>query len=304
MSARDLSASSLYARLAPWFERAARDLPWRSAEFHARFGAWGVLVSETMLQQTPVARVVPALHDWLALWPTPTDLAAARPADVLRQWSNLGYPRRALRLQQAAVTIRDQHAGVVPEHIDDLLALPGVGDYTARAVAVFAYGQRHPVVDINIRRVIARAVHGKAHPDAARRRDHDDMAALLPDDTARSVTVNAALMELGALVCTARTAWCEQCPLSDCCTWRAAGFPDTGDRRPRQARYEGSDRQARGAVLKQLRESDGHDQPESAVIAEWPDDAQRLRALHSLAQDGLIELIDGRARLPMAANSD
>ncbi|MGC0367850.1 adenine-specific DNA glycosylase [Microbacterium sp. SLBN-111] len=148
------------APLIAWYRDNARDLPWR----RPGFGAWGTLVSEFMLQQTPVARVIPHLEAWLGRWPTPTDLAAAAPAEAVTQWANLGYPRRALWLHRAAVEIRDRHDGVVPRDVDALLALTGIGDYTARAVAVFAYGDRHPVVDTNTRRVLARVVDGVAQP--------------------------------------------------------------------------------------------------------------------------------------------
>ncbi|KAA9087325.1 HhH-GPD family protein [Microbacterium radiodurans] len=284
----------LAAPLAAWYRDNARDLPWR----REGFGAWGTLVSEFMLQQTPVARVIPLLEAWLTRWPTPADLADAAPADAVRQWANLGYPRRALWLHRAAVEIRDRHDGDVPRDVDALLALTGIGDYTARAVAVFAYGDRHPVVDTNTRRVLARAVRGRSQPGPAAKRDLDDMTAILPEDVDESTVVNAAAMELGALVCTARSPRCEACPLADRCAWRAAGYPDTGDTRTKQARYEGSDRQARGAVLKVLRAATTHDVAADEVIADWPDRAQRDRAIDSLVVDGLVEAVDGRLRLP------
>lgn len=284
----------LASPLIAWYRDNARDLPWR----RPGFGAWGTLVSEFMLQQTPVARVIPLLEAWLERWPTPADLAAAAPADAVRQWANLGYPRRALWLHRAAVEIRDRHAGVVPRDVDDLLALTGIGDYTARAVAVFAYGDRHPVVDTNTRRVLARAVQGRSQPGPATKRDLVDMAEILPDDIAASTVVNAAAMELGALVCTARVPRCDACPLADRCAWRAAGYPDTGDTRVKQARYEGSDRQARGAILQVLRAATTHDVAAEDVIGDWPDAAQRDRAIDSLVVDGLVEAVDGRLRLP------
>ncbi|MDQ1215568.1 MULTISPECIES: A/G-specific adenine glycosylase [Microbacterium] len=284
----------LASPLIAWYRDNARDLPWR----RPGFGAWGTLVSEFMLQQTPVARVIPLLEAWLERWPTPADLAAAAPADAVRQWANLGYPRRALWLHRAAVEIRDRHAGVVPRDVDDLLALTGIGDYTARAVAVFAYGDRHPVVDTNTRRVLARAVQGRSQPGPAAKRDLVDMTEILPDDIAASAVVNAAAMELGALVCTARVPRCDACPLADRCAWRAAGYPDTGDTRVKQARYEGSDRQARGAILQVLRAATTHDVAAADVIGDWPDAAQRDRAIDSLVVDGLVEAVDGRLRLP------
>lgn len=287
-----MPAPPLAARLIPWYARAKRELPWRAPGF----GAWGVLVSEFMLQQTPVSRVIPHLEAWLTRWPTPSALAADPPAEAVRQWANLGYPRRALWLHRAAVEIRDRHDGVVPRDVDALLALTGIGDYTARAVAVFAYGDRHPVVDTNTRRVIARAVHGRAQPGPPHRRDLDDMTTLLPEDDAQAAIVNAAAMELGAVICTARSPRCDACPVADLCAWVRAGRPETEDRRRRQARYEGSDRQARGAVLRALR--DAGSLPQDAVIADWPDRLQRDRAILTLLDDGLVEAEDGVLHLP------
>jgi len=277
-----------------WYASAARDLPWRRPDFHAAYGAWGVLVSEFMLQQTPVTRVIPHLDAWLARWPTPRAMAAASTADVVQQWANLGYPRRALWLHRAAVEVVERHGGVVPRDVDALLALSGIGDYTARAVAVFAYGDHHPVVDTNTRRVLARAIEGRAQPGPPSRRDLALMAALLPEDPAEASVLNAAAMELGATICTSRAPRCERCPLADACAWVAAGRPDTGDERRRQAAYEGSDRQARGAVLRLLRDAAPAAVPLLAVLPEWPDARQRDRAIDSLIADGLAEA-DGEA---------
>ncbi|WP_314646893.1 A/G-specific adenine glycosylase [uncultured Microbacterium sp.] len=283
--------------LGDWYRSAARDLPWRRTAFHNDFGAWGVLVSEFMLQQTPVARVIPLLDAWLARWPTPTALAAASGADVVQQWANLGYPRRALWLHRAAQEIVRLHDGRVPSDVDALLALTGIGDYTARAVSVFAYGERHPVVDTNTRRVLARAVEGRAHPSAASRRDLVLMESLLPADDREAAVFNAAAMELGATICTARAPRCESCPLAASCAWLADGRPDTPDTRRRQAGYEGSDRQARGAVLRILREADAAVSLER-MLPDWPDPLQRDRAIDSLIADGLAEAEDGLLRLP------
>jgi A/G-specific adenine glycosylase len=284
----------LAAPLIAWYRENARALPWREPGF----GAWGVLVSEFMLQQTPVNRVVPHLRAWLERWPTPTALATDAPAEAVRQWANLGYPRRALWLHRAAGEIRDLHGGVVPSDVDALLALTGIGDYTARAVSVFAFGERHPVVDTNTRRVLARAVDGRSQPGPPSRRDLAAMDAVLPLDDADAAVVNAAAMELGATVCTARAPRCEQCPHADRCAWRLASYPDTGDQRRRQARYEGSDRQARGAVLKVLRDAASHAVPLEEVVPDWPDARQRDRAIDSLIADGLAEASDGLLRLP------
>lgn len=293
-----MSPSRLAAELADWYRFNARDLPWRRPEFHERFGAWGTLVSEFMLQQTPVSRVIPRLDAWLQRWPTPKDMSQATPAEVVQQWANLGYPRRALWLHRAAVEIVERHDGDVPRDVDALLALSGIGDYTARAVAAFAFGDRHPVVDTNTRRVIARALDGRSQPGPASRRDLSAMAVLLPRADAESALFNAAMMELGATVCTSRAPRCDRCPIVDVCAWVATGRPDTGDDRRRQARYEGSDRQARGAVLRALRDAVGAELPADAVIHDWADAAQRDRAVDSLVVDGLVEAYGGMLRLP------
>ena len=292
------AAHDVTTPLADWYRVSARDLPWRRRDFHDEFGAWGVLVSEFMLQQTPVTRVIPHLEAWLSRWPTPAAMATASTADVVRQWANLGYPRRALWLHRAAVEITDRHDGVVPRDVEALLALSGIGDYTARAVAVFAYGERHPVVDTNTRRVLARAIGGRAQPGPPSRRDLDLMTSLLPTSVAESAVFNAAAMELGATVCTARAPRCELCPLAGSCAWLAAGRPEGQDERRRQATYEGSDRQARGAVLRLLRELSPEAAALDAVLPDWPDPGQRDRAIDSLIADGLAEADGGWLSLP------
>lgn len=284
--------------LVHWYRDAARDLPWRRPRFHEDFGAWGTLVSEFMLQQTPVNRVIPHLEAWLDRWPTPPAMAAASTSEVLQQWANLGYPRRALWLHRAAVEITERHGGIVPSDVDALLRLSGIGDYTARAVAVFAYGDRHPVVDTNTRRVMARAILGQAQPGPPSRRDLELMDSLLPADVEESAVFNAAAMELGATVCTARSPRCDICPLVDVCAWVAAGRPDTGDTRRRQAAFEGSDRQARGAVLRILRAAAPAPVLIDSVLAEWPDPLQRDRAIDSLIVDGLAEADGEMLSLP------
>lgn len=205
-----------------WFAVHARDLPWRSPDC----SPWGVLVSEIMLQQTPVVRVLPRWREWLERWPTPADLAAAPTADVLTAWDRLGYPRRALRLQEAARAVVERHDGRVPADPAALRALPGIGEYTAAAVASFAFGIPETVVDTNVRRVIARAVAGEALPGRSLTRAEMRRAqALMPEDPTRANAWNAAVMELGALVCTARSPACERCPLAETCAWVAAGSP-------------------------------------------------------------------------------
>jgi len=272
-------------RVADWYAAGHRELPWR----HPDYPAWGILMSEFMLQQTPVARVIPRLAEWLERWPTPADLAAVPPGEAVRAWDRLGYPRRALNLHAAATTIAEQHGNRVPSDVDELLALPGVGPYTARAVAAFAYGVRTPVVDTNVRRVLARALNGQAEPGLPRtRRDLDAMDAVLPQNAERARLANAGVMELGQTVCTARAPRCAECPIAALCAWRAARYPDyEGERAPRQKRYEGSDRQVRGLILRELRGSD-LPVPAEALAALWPEAEQLARALAGLLRDGLV----------------
>lgn len=278
-----------------WYTHHARELPWRSPTRTP----WGVLVSEVMLQQTPVARVLPVWREWMARWPEPSSLAAAEPAAAIRAWGRLGYPRRALRLHAAAVAITSRHDGVVPAGYDDLTALPGIGDYTAAAVAVFAYGRRHPVLDTNVRRVFARTMDGRqfatTSPTAAERSRAEQ---LLPADPQIAATWSVAVMELGALVCTSRAPHCRVCPVSGTCAWRSAGSPAHAGPPRRGQPWEGTDRQARGRIMAVMRAAEG---PVAAAALEvsWPDPAQRTRALDSLVADGLVEALgDDRFQLP------
>jgi len=274
--------------LVEWFDRQKRDLPWRRLDC----GAWGVLVSEIMLQQTPVSRVVPAFEAWVTRWPTPSDLAADSAAEAVRMWDRLGYPRRARRLHQAATIITEQHGGQVPRGLDDLLDLPGVGDYTARAVRCFAWGIPEPVVDTNVRRVVARSVLGQGHAGPPRlsadRLAAQELLVTLEGDVARC-TGAAALMELGAVVCTAKNPSCDRCPVAQTCAWKNAGFPAyQGPFPAKQAKYEGSDRQVRGIILRELRHSD-MPIPRDFFDTLWLDREQMTRALDSLTSDGLVE---------------
>jgi A/G-specific adenine glycosylase len=286
----------MIGELVAWYAEAARDLPWRDS------GAtpWAVLVSEVMLQQTPVNRVLPVYAEWLARWPTPAALAQAAKGDAVRAWGRLGYPRRAIRLHAAAAAIVSRHNGTVPADYGELRALPGVGDYTAGAVAAFAFRRRHVVLDTNVRRVLARAVSGLAAPSASSPTAAERHAALalLPDTGDRAAAVSVALMELGALICRARTPACSACPLADRCAWRAAGHPTSLTLARRSPGYAGTDRQARGAVLEVLRAEPG---PVRAVTlqAAWDDGVQLDRALTGLVADGLVErLPSGRFQLP------
>ena len=279
-----------------WFGLHQRPLPWREETC----SAWGVLVSEVMLQQTPVARVEPVWRAWMERWPTPGDLAQSSVADAVTAWGRLGYPRRALRLHQAAEAIQAHHRGEVPTSLDDLLALPGIGDYTARAVRTFAFGIPEPVVDTNVRRVLARALQGQGEAGPPRlSADRELLRGVLSGvDSHSQVQAAKAIMELGAVMCTQRSPQCEQCPLRNSCAWRASGYPEyEGVRAPKQARFEGSDRQVRGIILRELRHSD-IPVPEDFLQSLWPDDRQLRRALESLLADGLATRSDGGISLP------
>ncbi|WP_246600210.1 A/G-specific adenine glycosylase [Skermania piniformis] len=286
--------------LTDWYRRNARDLPWRAPGT----AGWPILLSEVMLQQTPVARVAPIWAEWVTQWPRPSAMAASTPAEVLRAWGRLGYPRRALRLHECAEILATEHADRVPAEVDVLLTLPGIGDYTARAVACFAYGRRVPVVDTNVRRVIARAVHGRADAAPAARRDLADVEVLLPADPPTAAVFSAALMELGATVCTARNPACARCPLTRC-AWRSAGKPTASGPKRRAQRYAGTDRQVRGLLLAVLRD-DPDPVERNRLDLVWPNDpGQRNRALDSLLQDGLIEPAgNGRFRLPTTSRTN
>jgi A/G-specific adenine glycosylase len=279
-----------------WYAEHRRDLPWR----RPAAGAWGVLVSEFMLQQTPVVRVLPMYEAWLERWPKPGDLAAEPSGEAVRAWGRLGYPRRALRLHAAAVAITERHGGIVPAQYEELRALPGVGDYTAAAVASFAYGRRHAVLDTNVRRVLARACSGEQYPATSVSAAERSLAVgLLPEEPSLAAAWAAASMELGALVCTAKSPRCEICPVVDSCAWRAAGSPEhTGPARKGQS-YAGTDRQCRGALLAVLRAAHAPVEAE-ALFAVWTsDEEQRGRALRGLLEDGLaVRTADNRYRLP------
>jgi A/G-specific adenine glycosylase len=283
--------------LLAWYARHARDLPWRAPGTTP----WSVLVSEIMLQQTPVTRVVPAHSEWLARWPTPAALAAEPAGEAVRQWGTLGYPRRALRLHETATILTARHNGAVPADVDALLALPGIGPYTAAAVASFAFGQRHAVLDTNVRRVLARLVAGRARPPAALSAAEGRLAeSLLPAEPAIAARWSVALMELGALICSAAGPSCAACPVARGCAWRAAGYPEEPKAAGHRAQpYHGTDRQCRGRLLAVLRGS-GAPATRADFDAVWADQPVQLaRALDGLIDDGLVDpLPDGRYALP------
>jgi A/G-specific adenine glycosylase len=292
-----MGVSPLHAPVLAWYAEHARDLPWRRPDA----SPWAVLVSEIMLQQTQVARVLPVYEQWLDRWPTPAALADDSPGEAVRRWGRLGYPRRALRLHAAARVIVERHGGEVPRTYDDLRALPGVGAYTAAAVASFAYGQAYAVLDTNVRRVLARAVGGEALPAKTQTGAETRLAESLVPADGDAPRWAVAVMELGALVCTARTPRCAACPIAARCAWHTAGQPAYDGPARRTQRYEGTDRYVRGLLLAVLREAE---EPVAGarLDAVWPERVQRMRALDGLVADGLVEVVpDGRYALPRSA---
>ena len=285
--------TALASAVSHWYATAARDLPWR----RPGVDPWAVLVSEVMLQQTQVARVLPAYAAWLERWPGPEALAAEPPGEAVRMWGRLGYPRRALRLHACAGAVVERFGGRLPDTVPELLTLPGVGDYTARAVVAFASRRRVPVVDTNVRRVVARAVQGRADAPVTRA-DLALVEQLLPLDGEAAATASVALMELGALVCTARAPRCPSCPVVGSCAWAASGRPPLEQRVRRPQGFAGSDRQVRGRLLAVLREAPAPVTGEVLAQA-WAEPVQRARALDGLVADGLVDpLPDDRYALP------
>lgn len=275
-----------------WYAANARDLPWR----RPGASAWSVMVSEFMLQQTPVSRVLPVHEEWLRTWPTPSDLAAAPAGEAVRAWGRLGYPRRALRLHASAVAITQRHGGQVPDTYAELVELPGIGDYTAAAIASFAFGRAHPVLDTNVRRVLGRAISGVEYPAANLTRAERDLAgSLVPEQDPEVWAV--AVMELGALVCTATSPRCADCPVLELCAWQRAGRPAYDGPARKGQTYAGTDRQCRGRLLAVLRDATGS-VPRSALDAVWTEELQRERALASLLADGLVVRRGSRYSLP------
>lgn len=267
-----------------WYRRSGRDLPWREPGTTP----WQVLVSEVMLAQTPVARVEPAYRQWISLWPDAPTTAAASRADLLRAWGRLGYPRRALRLHETAGVVTRDYGGVLPVTEPELRALPGVGEYTAAAVLAFAHGQRIAVLDTNVRRVLARALTAAPRaPLTLTNAERERARSLLPSRHSAAAEWSVAVMELGALICTAKAPRCSECPLVDRCAWVAVGKPVDDSPPPRGQAWHGTDRQCRGRIMAALRAS-----PQALssddVARVWDDDGQRERCLAGLLDDGLV----------------
>jgi A/G-specific adenine glycosylase len=270
----------MYEReITDWFKKNKRDLPWRKTD------AWGVLVSEIMLQQTPVQRVLPIYNEWMKRWPTPSDLATATPAEVITAWGRLGYPRRALRLHECAKEITENHKGVIPSTEIELRKLPGVGEYTSAAIVAFAFKGSSLVLDINIRRLFSRLYKGEEAPATApTKAERVEYAEYVPKKGAHIWA--AATMELGALVCTAKNPLCGRCPVADSCQWRSLDYPRT-ERVKRTQSWHGTDRQCRGTIVQALRENDLLTKKQIQLL--WDVTSQVDKALLTLLDDGLIE---------------
>ena len=272
-----------------WFKKNKRDLPWRNTT------PWGVMVSEYMLQQTPVNRVLPKWHEWMQRWPTPADLAQATPAQVITAWGRLGYPRRALRLHAAAQIIAEDFKNQVPQDLVTLQTLPGIGEYTAAAIVAFAFEQDSLVMDVNIRRLLTRIIDGNEYPKASATAKEKASRQLLQPNKNGHIWA-AATMELGALVCTSKNPICEQCPVISHCNWRKNGYPKSDLIRKSQD-WHGTDRKCRGTIVQALRENESL--TENAIKKLWPDQSQVEKALKTLQEDLLIEAIPrNRYRLP------
>lgn len=275
---------SLHQPVLTWYQENKRDLPWRDSD------PWGVLVSEIMLQQTPVARVLPIYMQWMKRWPTAASLAAATPAEVITAWGRLGYPRRALRLHECAKVITSQYHGVVPQREEELRALPGVGEYTSAALVAFAFNGRSLVLDINIRRLFSRVIDGVEVPKAApTKSERVAREELIPGRDAHIWA--AATMELGALICTAKKPQCGQCPLASQCKWRSLDYP-LSDQPKRTQTWHGTDRQCRGVIVQALRENPVLQKREIMLL--WDVPSQVEKALLTLLEDGLVVSVKGQ----------
>ena len=270
---------AMHREVLAWFDENQRDLPWRKST------AWGVMVSEFMLQQTPVNRVLPIWNEWMNRWPTPKDLSAAKKSDLLKAWGRLGYPRRALRLHEAATIIATQHNNQVPKTEAELRNLPGVGEYTAAAIMAFAHKEKSLVLDVNIRRLFARALDGQEFPPLhITNKERQARTELIPEEAS---TWAAATMELGALVCTATKPMCEKCPIANQCLWRANGYPKSETKKKPTQKWHGTDRQCRGTVIEHLRTNENSTTKHLQTL--WQDHSQLEKCLASLIKDGLIE---------------
>lgn len=275
-----------------WYRGEGRhSLPWRQTR-----DPYAVLVSEVMLQQTQVERVLPYFATWMARWPGFEAVAAEPASEVIRAWRGLGYNRRALNLHRLAAEVVSNYAGRLPDDAHALRRLPGIGPYTAAAVQCFARGERVVVADTNIARVVSRTCLGAASQRSVPARDLSDaLRHLLPVRSARNH--NLALMDFGALVCTARSPGCDICPLSRLCAWNLAGKPGETAPQPATPRFETTARFARGRIIDALRESPARTAGLAAMLPH-PHATRVERYLEALEREGLVERNVDWWRLP------
>jgi A/G-specific adenine glycosylase len=280
--------------LLSWFAAHGRDLPWRQTR-----DPWAVLVSELMLQQTQVPRVAARWPTFLERFPTVLSCASAPAGEVVRAWQGLGYNRRAVNLHRCAVEVAERHGGSLPDDLDALLALPGIGPYTARAVLVFAHERDIGLVDTNAGRFLSRAGAGRA---LAPREAQALADSLVP--AGQGWAWGQAVFDLGASICTKRAPACGDCPVRASCAWASAGWPEpdpvrgsAGISTP-QSTFAGSDRQGRGRLVDALRLAPVAVDDLPTVMG-WPDDRERTRRVAAtLVRDGLAVEVDSELRLP------
>lgn len=290
VNAEGTYATDVVPRVTSWWAKSARDLPWRESR-----DPWLVLVSEVMAQQTQVERVIPKWHAFIARFPTVSSAAAASPGELIELWDGLGYNRRALQLHACAVHVEERFGGTIPDDLDALLSLPGVGPYTARAVLAFAFEQDVGVLDTNVGRVLAR-ISGTSLGGTDAQRFADALVG-----PGQGWEWNQAILDFGATICQKRTPRCSECPVRDVCGWGGNG-PDpavgsagvgTG-----QSKFEGSDRQGRGRLVSRLRRGPVEISDAGDVMGFVDAPERTARVLASLIADGLVVQKGSELRLP------
>ena len=283
--------SNTISKVFLWWDSEKRDLPWRISR-----DPWAILVSEFMLQQTQASRVVEKYKTFLKRFPNPTTCANSTPGKVIELWSGLGYNRRAINLHRTAKIIAEKHKGTVPDELSLLLDLPGIGDYTARAILAFSFEKDVAVVDVNVKRVLSRLEGRTLSMEEAQSIADQNLP------TGEGWRWNQAMIEIGATICTARKTKCDKCPLKETCTWtknQAATDPAISVKSKKLETFEGSDRQGRGKLINALR-NEPIMEKDAPQIFGWPNDHKRCkRVLEKLEKDGLIVIADsGKISLP------
>lgn len=276
----------MHLKLIRWFRANGRDLPWRED-----VTPWEVLMSEFMLQQTQVSRVIPYFEEFLRVFPTPSAMACVPKGKVVEMWGSLGYPRRALRLHQLATVLSTEYSDQVPDDYETLLSLAGIGDYTANAVLAFAFHKRSVVIDTNIRRVIARSHSGKEWPEKSlSRKERDAIAELVPKGHKTASVYSAAIMELGQVICIPKPK-CDECPIRSECNWVLKGKPK-GNKPNRTQAWHGTNRKCRGMILRAIREESSVSM--NILSKSWENREQLESCVEDLIREGFIKKSRGR----------